>query len=116
MKKNSKNKPVLSGKNSVEPKIMPLGGRVLVKPFTKEELTKKNDYGIIIPNSDKKEKSEQGVVLAVGSGEFKDNKIVPVSVKKGDKVLFSKYGYDEIEIDGEELYIIKEENILAVLK
>ncbi len=95
--------------------IRPLGSRVLIKPFTKEELAPKNAFGIILPDTDKKEKSEQGVVLAVGLGDFHDGKFVPVSVKVGDVVAFSKYGYDDITVNGEELYLIKEENILAVL-
>ena len=97
-------------------KIMPLGSRVLIKPFTKEELTKKSNFGIILPDSNTKEKSEQGKVLAVGPGELRDGKRVAPSVRAGDTVVFSKYGYDEVSVDGEELYLIKEENILAVLK
>jgi chaperonin GroES len=95
--------------------IRPLGSRVLIKPFTKEELAPKNSFGLIMPDADKKEKSEQGVVLAVGLGAFQDGKFIPVSVKVGDIVAFSKYGYDDISVDGEELYLIKEENILAVI-
>lgn len=104
-------KPVAGGSG-----IMPLGSRVLIKPFTKEELEKKNSFGIILPDDDKKEKSEQGKVVAVGAGEWKDGKRVPVSVAVGDVVAFSKYGYDEVTILGEEYYLIKEENILAILK
>ena len=96
--------------------ITPLGSRVLIRPFTKEELEKKNTFGIILPESDSKEKSEQGMVLSVGPGEYKDGKFVVTEVKVGDKVVFSKYGYDEITVNGEELYLIKEENVLAVLK
>jgi chaperonin GroES len=97
-------------------RIVPIGSRVLVKPFTKEELENKSNFGIILPDSDTKEKSEQGKVLAVGTGDLKDGKRVPPDVKVGDKVVFSKYGYDEFTIDGEDYYLIKEENILAVLK
>lgn len=96
-------------------KIMPLGSRVLIKPFTKEELSGKNSFGIILPDSGK-EKSEQGKVIAVGPGDFDDGERIPMSVKVGDIVAFSKYGYDDIKVDGEELYLIKEENILAILK
>ena len=102
------------------PKIVPLGSRVLIKPFTKEELEKKsgkeNSFGIILPDTDAKEKSEQGKVVAVGAGEWKDGKRVPVSVAVGQTVAFSKYGYDDVTVDGEEYYLIKEENILAILK
>ena len=96
--------------------IRPLGSRVLIRPFTKEELAPKTSFGIILPDSDKKEKAEQGKVLAVGPGSFVDGKFIPMSVKVGDVVAFSKYGYDDITVDGEELYVIKEESILAVLK
>ena len=58
----------------------------------------------------------QGKVVAVGPGEWKDGKRVPPSVKVGQTVAFSKYGYDDVTVDGEEYYLIKEENILAVLK
>lgn len=114
---------VYRGKASVEmkgPKIVPLGSRVLIKPFTKGDLEKnntaKNSFGIILPDTDAKEKSEQGKVVAVGAGEWKDGKRQPVSVAVGDTVAFSKYGYDDVTVDGEEYYLIKEENILAILK
>jgi len=96
--------------------IIPLGNRVLIKPFTKEELEKKNSFGIILPDSDSKEKSEQGKVLAIGPGIYDDGKLIPMTVKVGDIVAFSKYGYDDINVEGQELYLIKEENILAILK
>ena len=113
--KNAKKKPFVKKVESGN-KITPLGSRVLIRPFTKEELTSKNSFGIILPDSDSKEKSEQGLVLAVGPGELDEGKLVPVKVKVGDKVLFSKYGYDEISVGGDDLYLIKEENILAVIK
>ena len=96
--------------------VLPLGNRVLIKPFTKEELQAKNSFGIILPDSGSKDKSEQGLVVAVGSGEYRDGKVVPVAVKIGDKIAFSKYGYEDITVGGEEFYLIKEENILAILK
>ena len=97
---------------------MPLGDRVLVRPFTEDELKgkKTGDYGIIIPDTVSKEKSAQGKVLAVGEGKWVDGKLVPVRIKVGDVVIFSKYGYDEVEQDGEELYLLKEDSILAVIK
>ena len=120
MKKVSKKKTIRKSAPKAgtkgDSKIMPLGSRVLIRPFTKEELEKKSNFGIILPDSSSKEKSEQGQVLAVGPGEIDDGKRVPPSVKVGDKVMFSKYGYDEVTMDGEDLYLIKEENILAVLK
>lgn len=118
MKKNNKKstkKPIKNKvKSAVKPKIQPLGSRVLIKPFTKEELSPKNSFGIILPDSSK-EKSEQGTVVAVGPGEWKDGRFISPSVRVGDKIAFSKYGFDDININGEELYLIKEENILAIL-
>ena len=91
-------------------KIIPIGDRVLVKPFSEEALRQAQGKGkksaFILPESMTKEKSAQGKVLAVG--EVK-------KIKVGDVVLFSKYSYDEVDLEGEELYLIKEENILAKL-
>lgn len=96
--------------------IEPLGSRVLVKPFTKEELQTKNSFGIILPEKDSKEKSEQGMVVAVGRGDYVDGKLVPMTVKVGDKVAFSKYGYEEVSVRGEDYFLIKEDSILAIIK
>jgi chaperonin GroES len=99
-------------------KIIPLGDRVLVKPFTEEELRKgdnKKKPVFILPESITKEKSAQGKVLAVGEGKIVDGKLQPVRVKVGDIVLFSKYSYDEVEHGGEDLYLLKEDNILAII-
>ncbi|MDO8565177.1 MAG: co-chaperone GroES [bacterium] len=97
-------------------KIIPTGDRVLVKPFTEAELKKGKKSAFILPESMTKEKSAQGKVLAVGEGKIVDGKLQPVRIKVGDTVIFSKYGYDEVEQDGEELYLLREENILAVVK
>lgn len=96
-------------------KIRPLGDRVLIKPFNSEE-TNRTASGIIIPDTVSKEKPEQGTVIAIGDGRFDDGVKIPVSVKVGDKVVFSRYGYEEIKYENEEYYILKEENILAVIK
>ena len=96
--------------------IYPLGSRVLIRAFTKDELVPKNSFGIILPGTDSKDKSEQGIVLAVGPGEYQDGKLVKMGVEVGNKVAFSKYGFEEVSADGEELYLIKEENILAIIK
>ncbi len=100
--------------------IKPFGDRVLVKPFTEEALRKaqgKNfPHGIILPESITKEKSAQGRVVSVGDGKWVDGKLIPIGVKTGDVIIFSKYGYDEVEHEGEEFYLLKEENILAVIK
>jgi len=96
-------------------KIIPIGERVLVKPYTEADLRKgEKKSSIILPESMTKEKSAQGKVLAVGEGNLPAGR--HGKVKVGDTVVFSKYSYDEVELDGEELYLIKEENILAVIK
>lgn len=92
-------------------KLKPLGARALVKPLSAKEKTKS---GIYLPES-AKEKPEEGEVLEVGEGKWIEGKLVPLSVKKGDKIIFSKYGPDEIKVDGEELLIVKEEDILAII-
>jgi chaperonin GroES len=94
--------------------IIPLGDRILLKPVSMEK-EKVTDFGIIIPDTVNKEKPEQGTVIAVGEGRWDDGKRVPMSVKVGDKVVFSRYGYEEVKVDGEEYYILKEENILAII-
>jgi chaperonin GroES len=95
--------------------ITPLQDRVLVEPLNKEG-EEKTKGGIIIPETTSKEKPQEGKVVAVGEGKFDDGVLVKPTVKVGDKVIFSKYGYDEVKIDDVEYYILKEENILAVLK
>lgn len=97
--------------------LMPLGDRVLVKPFTEVDLKEGGgkSFDFVLPESVTKEKSAQGKVLAVGGGRYDDGVLVPMRVKVGDTVFFSKYGYDEIEYKGEELYLLKEDNILAVI-
>jgi chaperonin GroES len=92
--------------------MMPLGDRVLVKPEIGETTTA---FGIIIPDT-VKEKPETGVVVAVGPGKKTESgATIQMSVKVGDKVMFSKYGFDEVKVAGVEYYLIKEENILAIL-
>jgi chaperonin GroES len=94
-------------------KIKPLGDRVLVEALGPDE--KKSKSGIIIPDTVNKERGEQGKVIAVGAGrKTDDGKIIPLSVKKGDTIIFSKYGPDEIKLDGKEYFIISESNILAI--
>ena len=93
-------------------KIKPLGERVLVEPIKEEEVAK---GGIIIPES-AKEKPQEGVVIAVGTGKIdKDGKKIPFNVKKGDIVLMPKYGGTEVKLDGKTYQIMREEDILAVI-
>jgi len=114
-KQNSKaGSPTIEAKKTH--KIVPLQDRILVKPFSSSDLSKKNQYGIIIPDTVDKEKPEQGEVLAVGEGKYEDGKLIPIRIKVGDRVLFSKYGFDEVKVEEEELYILKEESILAIIK
>ena len=95
-------------------KIKPLGDRVLIEPMSKQEKTKS---GIYLPETIDKERPEQGKVLAVGEGKINsDGKLIKPSVKKGNVVLFTKYGPSEIKIDGKEYLIAREEDILAVLE
>lgn len=95
--------------------VRPIGDRVLVRPFTEEEARGEKYFGIIIPDTVKAEKSAEGVVLAVGEGRYEDGKLIPLAVKAGDTVLFSKYSYDEVNVDGEDLYILRADSILAVI-
>lgn len=94
-------------------KLTPLGDRIVVKPLAATEKTR---GGIIIPDS-AKEKPLEGEIVAVGKGRVSDDgrQIAP-EVKAGDKVLYGKYSGSEITVDGEELMIMKEEDILAIIK
>ena len=95
--------------------VRPLGDRVVVKPITEEAAKTKS--GIIIPETVSKEKPEQGKVIAAGPGRTTDSGVrIPMGVKKGDTILFSKYAPDEVKIDGEEYFIISESSILAIIK
>lgn len=95
--------------------VTPLGDRVLVKPLSPEEAGVTTAFGIIIPDS-AKEKPEQGTVVAVGPGRRgDDNELVPVAVAVGDRVMFSKYSYDEVKVGGVEYYLVREDNILAII-
>jgi chaperonin GroES len=93
-------------------KIKPLGDRVLVKPAVVGEESK---GGIIIPDT-AKEKPQEGVVVAVGTGKLDDaGKVIPFNVKKGDRILLPKYGGTEVKIDDEEYQIVREDDILGVI-
>jgi chaperonin GroES len=95
-------------------KIKPLSDHILIEPMKKEEKTK---TGILLPDTAEKERPEQGKVIAVGSGRKTDEgKIIPLEVKEGNIVLFTKYGPNEIKVDDKEYLIAKEEDILAILE
>jgi len=92
------------------PKIQPLGDRVLVKPMAREEMSR---GGIVIPDT-AKEKSQEGEVLAVGAGKLSDKgERIPMEVKAGDIVLYTKYGGTEIKLEGVEYMILRDNDILA---
>jgi chaperonin GroES len=92
--------------------IKPLGDRVVIKVMENEETTKS---GIVLPGT-AKEKPMQGEILAVGSGEIVDGKKVPLEVKVGDKVIYSKYAGTEVKMDGNEFLIVRQSDILAIVQ
>ena len=94
-------------------KFRPLHDRILVKRLEKEQTT---SGGIIIPDT-AKEKPQEAEVIAVGNGKkMDDGNVIPLDVKKGDKILFGKYAGSEIKVDGEEHLILREDEILGVLE
>jgi chaperonin GroES len=94
-------------------KIRPLQDRMIVKRIDEEE---KSKGGIIIPDT-AKEKPMEGVVIAVGKGKKTDEgKLIALDVKEGDRVLFGKYAGTEVKIDGQELLIMREDDILGILE
>ncbi len=94
-------------------KIKPLSGHILIEPLRED----KKKGGIILPETVEKERSERGKVIAVGAGRLDENgKRIAPEVKKGDIVLFTKYGPNEIKMDGKEYLIAKEEDILAIIE
>ena len=95
-----------------ESKLKPLGDRVVIKPLPKEEMTKS---GIYLPDT-AKEKPQEGTILAVGPGRVDDKgQRQPMDVKVGDKVLYAKYAGTEFKVDEDELLIVSEKDILAVM-
>jgi chaperonin GroES len=93
--------------------IKPIGDRVLVQPLEEQEVKK---GGIIIPDS-AKEKPQEGKVIAIGTGKTDESgKKIPFEVKKGDKVLISKYGGTEVKINGENYLIMREDDILGIVE
>ena len=93
--------------------LKPLGDRVILKVVEKEEVSK---GGILLPDTASKEKPQEGKVIEVGSGKVLDNgQKVALEVKKGDKVIFSKYAGSEVKVDGEEYLILSERDILAII-
>lgn len=94
--------------------VKPLSDNILIEPITVEEKTKS---GILLPDTAQKERPEQGKVIATGPGKkTAAGKVIPMEVKTGDKVLFTKYGPNEIKIDNKEYLIAKQEDILAIIE
>lgn len=97
---------------SVTKTIRPLGDRIVVKPIEREEVTKS---GIVLPDT-AKEKPQMGVVLAVGPGKILDNgQRQPMDVQVGQTVLFAKYAGTEFELDGEDVLILRESDVMGIL-
>jgi len=93
--------------------LKPLRDRVVIKPMEAEETTKS---GIVIPDTARKERPQEGEIVAVGEGKLDEKgKPMPMSVKVGDKVIYSKYGGSEVKIDDQEYLIMREEDILAIV-
>ncbi len=94
--------------------LKPLNDHLIVKPISKEE---KTTSGIILPDTVNKEKPEQGEVIAVGPGKLTDSGTrLPMSVKQGDKILFTKYSPNEIKVDEQEYLVLKEDDVLAIVE
>jgi len=93
-------------------KLKPLGDRVLVQPVEEEATTAS---GIVLPDT-AKEKPQKGKVIAVGEGKIEDGKRVKPDVSKGDEVLYSKYGGTDITVDGDDLLVLRESDVLAIVE
>jgi len=94
--------------------IKPLSNHVFIEPVEEDKTT---ESGIVIPDTADKEKPMKGKVIAIGEGKRDENgKLIPMSVKVGDVVLFKKYGPDEIEVDGKEYLVGEETDILAIIE
>jgi chaperonin GroES len=91
--------------------LQPLEDRIVVKPSEGEEMTAS---GLVIPDT-AKEKPQEGEVMAVGPGRFEDGNRVPLDVKVGDKVIYSKYGGTEVKVGGDELLILSARDVLAIV-
>ncbi|MDH7482408.1 MAG: co-chaperone GroES [Armatimonadota bacterium] len=93
--------------------LKPLADRIVVKPTKAEEMTK---GGIVLPDT-AKERPQEGEVIAVGPGKTMENgKVVPMEVKVGDKVIYSKYGGTEIKIGSEEYVVLRQDDVLAIVQ
>ncbi len=107
----------MTTENTTGSTIRPIADRVVVRRLTDDEMGTKSASGIIIPDTVNKEKPEQGIVIAVGEGKWDEDgeKRIPMDVQVGDRIVFSKYGYDEIKVGGTEYIIISSQSILGVI-
>jgi chaperonin GroES len=103
----------LATATAAKSKLRPLSDKVIIQPTPREEMTK---TGIVLPDT-AKEKPQEGTVLAVGPGAFdEDGERMPMDVKEGDKVLYAKYAGTEFKQDGEELLIVSQKDVLAIVE
>jgi chaperonin GroES len=103
----------LATATAVSTKLRPLGDRVVIRPTPREEMTK---TGIVLPDT-AKEKPQEGAIIAAGPGAvLEDGKRGAMDVKKGDKVLYAKYAGTEFKVDGEDLLIVSQKDILAIVE
>ena len=101
----------MASKSATGAKVNPLADRVVIKATEESEQMR---GGLYIPDT-AKEKPQQGEIIAVGPGKYEDGKLIPMGVKVGDKVLYGKYSGTEVTIDGEQLLILRESDVLAVI-
>jgi chaperonin GroES len=101
----------MATKGATSTKVNPLSDRVVIRAL---EETEQMRGGLYIPDT-AKEKPQQGEIISIGPGKYEDGKLVPMSVKVGDKVLYGKYSGTEVTIDGENYLILRESDVLAVI-
>jgi chaperonin GroES len=101
----------MAAKSATNTKVTPLADRVVIKALEESEQMR---GGLYIPDT-AKEKPQQGEVIAVGPGRFEKDKRVPMEVKTGDKVLYGKYSGTEVTVDGEQVLILRESDVLAII-
>lgn len=89
--------------------LKPLGDRLVVRPLDAEDVT---ESGLVLPDT-AQEKPQRGTILAVGAGRFENGERIPLDVAAGDEVIYSKYGGTEVTVDGEDLLILRESDVLA---
>lgn len=95
-------------------KLRPMDDRILVEPVEEETAT---SFGLVLPDTASKEKPQKGKVVAVGPGKLsEDGKRLPMSVKAGDMILYTKYGPTEVKIEGKEIFFLQESDVLAVVQ